>query len=116
MLKKLALVAVLVPFATVPAFAQATRAEVKAEAASANKSGAIGKGDEMKAPKSKSTAARADVKTEAKAANKAGDIATGEEAGKMEKSKSTKARADVKGEAKAAEKSGAIQKGEAQKP
>ena len=116
MLKKLALIAILAPFAAVPALAQQTRADVKAEAASANKSGAISKGDEMKAPKSKSTAARTDVKGEAKAANKAGGEVSETESAKTTKTKSEKARTDVKGEAAAANKAGKISTGEAQKP
>ncbi len=56
------------------------RADVKADAAAANKSGEIQKGDaDAKGPKAaKSDKARADVKAEAKAANKAGEIQKGE--------------------------------------
>lgn len=112
MLKKLALIAILAPMATLPALAQQTRAEVKAEAASASKSGAIATGEETKAPKTKSTKARAGVKGEAKAATKSHEIATGQEAGKVEKAKSEKARPEVKKETAAANKAGKIEKGE----
>jgi len=55
-----------------------TRAEVKAEAAAANKAGTIEKGAAVAAPtKSTSDKARADVKAEAAAANKAGEIGKG---------------------------------------
>ena len=80
------------------AFAQtaapAARAEVKADTASAVKSGAIAKGQTPDAPKAKSTAARSDVKAEAAGAEKTGAIATGQ-ATKEPKATSTKARADV---------------------
>ena len=116
MLKKLALIAILVPFAAAPVFAQATRAEVKAEAASANKAGKIATGEEpMTGPKSKSTANRAVVKGEAASANKMGTIATGEESN-APKSKSTANRAAVKAEAASANKAGKIATGEASKP
>ena len=78
MLKKLALIAVLVQFAAVPAFAQATRAEVKAEAASAEKSGANKTGEGSASPAGKSTKARADVKKEAADAEKTGANKTGQ--------------------------------------
>ena len=55
-----------------------TRAEVKAEAASANKSGSIEKGAAVpKASKPTSNKPRAEVKAEAAAANKAGEIGKG---------------------------------------
>ena len=95
----------------VSAFAQTTRAEVKAEAASANKAGAIAKGEGSDAPKPKSTAARADVKMEAAAAEKSGTIATGQ-VSKESKPMSTKARAEVKSETKDAVKKGEIKKGQ----
>ena len=95
----------------VSAFAQATRAEVKAEAASANKSGAIAKGQTSDAPKPKSTAARADVKKDAAAAEKAGTIATGQVT-KEPKATSTKARTEVKAETKDAVNAGEITKGQ----
>jgi hypothetical protein len=78
MFKKIAIAAALSQLLVVGAFAQATRAEVKAEAASANKSGAIAKGEATVAPAAKSTAARADVKKDAAAAEKAGTIPKGE--------------------------------------
>ncbi len=89
------------------AFAQATKAEVKAEAASANKAHAIESGELSKAPKTKSTAARADVKKDAASASKAHAIESGEVA-KEPKAKSTKARAEVKAETKDAIKKGDV--------
>jgi hypothetical protein len=116
----LATVFVLSQAVALSAFAQEkTRAEVKAEAASAVKSGAIPKG-EQSAPemKAKSTKARADVKSDTKGAVKAGETAKSEgeksEGGAMKKTQSTKARADVKAETKAAVKAGEIPKGEAE--
>ena len=96
----------------VSAFAQTTRAEVKAEAASANKSGAIGKGEVTQPAKAKSTAPRAEVKKEAAAAEKAGTIPAGEAGSKDPKAKSEKARAEVKAETKDAVKKGEIAKGD----
>ena len=78
MFKKIALIAVLAQFAAVPAFAQATRAEVKAEAASANKSGKVVKGEGSASPEGKSTKSRPEVKAEAAAANKSGAVVKGE--------------------------------------
>jgi exosome complex RNA-binding protein Csl4 len=95
----------------VSAFAQTTRAEVKAETKEAVKSGDIAKGQVADAPKAKSTAARADVKKEAAAAEKAGTIATGQET-IAPKAKSVKARAEVKADTKDAVKSGDIAKGQ----
>ncbi len=115
MLKKLALIAILAPFAALPVLAQQTRAEVKAEAASANKSGAIEKGDVSKAPKAKSEKARAEVKGESKSANKAGGTVDETASAKTTKTKSEKARPDVKKETAEANKAGKIEKGEAQK-
>ena len=114
MLKKLALIAVLVQFAAVPAFAQATRAEVKAEAASANKAGATKTGEGSASPTGKSIAARADVKKDAAMAEKTGANKTGEGSASPT-GKSTKARADVKKEAAAAEKAGTNKTGEGTK-
>ncbi|OYV02111.1 MAG: hypothetical protein CFE45_01850 [Burkholderiales bacterium PBB5] len=78
MFKKIAIAAALSQLLVVGAFAQATRAEVKAEAASANKAGAIAKGEATNAPAAKSTAARAEVKKDAAAAEKSGAIPKGE--------------------------------------
>ena len=89
-----------------------TRAAVKAEAASAVKSGAIDKGEQVTVPKTASTKARADVKADAKAAVKAGAIDKGEQVSSP-KVASTKDRAEVKKEAAAAVKSGETRKGEA---
>lgn len=93
----------------------ATRAEVKAEARTANKAGEIarGEGDLSKAATVKSKKARAAVKSEAKTANVAGEIPRGDmDSAKTEAAKSTMPRADVKAEAKAATKADAIKKGE----
>lgn len=115
----LATVFVLSQAVALSAFAQEkTRAEVKAEAASAVKSGAIPKG-EQSAPemKAKSTKARADVKSDTKGAVKAGETAKseGEKAeGAVAKVKSTKDRKAVKDETKAAVKAGDIPRGEAE--
>lgn len=125
-MKKLALAAILVAtqvFA-VSAFAQdKTRADVKADAASANKAGAIAKGEgSAPAATAKSTKPRADVKAEASAANKAGAVPKGEASGDKPAAKSTMtaeekaaARAKRKADAAAANKAGAIPKGEAAK-
>ena len=88
-----------------PAFAQATRAELKSEAASANKAHAIPSGELTKESKAKSTKARSEVKQDAASANKAHAIDSGE-VGKESKTKSTKARAEVKAETKDAVKKG----------
>ena len=109
----------------ISAFAQDTsRASVRAEAASANKAGAIPKG-EAGAPvaAAKSTKARPDVKAEAAAATKAGTTPSTkrEEAGNrpakvtMTKEEKAEARAKRKAEAAAANKAGTIPKGEASK-
>ena len=87
-----------------------TRAEVKKEAAAANKSGAVEKGEASKNPEGKSEKARAEVKKEAAAAEKSGKI--DKEVTSAPAAKSEKARADVKKEAAAAEKAGTIEKGE----
>ena len=126
-MKKLAIAAILVAsHAWAPsAFAQdKSRADVKAEAASANKAGAIAKG-EGTAPiaAAKSTKARADVKADAASANKTGATPSTrrEEAGNrpakvtMTKEEKAAARAKRKAEAAAANKAGAIPKGEASK-
>jgi hypothetical protein len=95
------------------AFAQATRAEVKAETASANKAGKITTGDlDAPVPKPKSTANRSQVKSEAAAAEKSGQIPSGEQSQKTPKPKSTANRAEVKSETKAANKAGDIATGE----
>ena len=126
-MNKLALAAVLVAVQSlaVSAFAQdKTRADVKAEAAAANKAGAIPKG-EAAAPvaAAKSTKARAEVKADAAAATKAGTTASTkrEEAANrpakitMTKEEKAEARAKRKAEAAAANKAGTIPKGEASK-
>ena len=64
------------------AFAQTTRAEVKSEAASANKARAIPSGEMTKEPKAKSTKAKAEVKAETKDAIKKGDMPAAGEVGK----------------------------------
>ena len=89
------------------------RAEVKGEAAAANKAGTIEKGAAVpKATKPKSDHPRAETKAEAAAANKAGTIEKGEGAPKTTKPSSNKPRAEVKAEAAAANKAGDISKGE----
>jgi hypothetical protein len=95
----------------VSAFAQTTRAEVKAETKEAVKAGDIATGQVSDVPKAKSTAARADVKKEAAAAEKAGTIATGQ-VSNAPKTTSTKARAEVKADTKAAVKKGEIATGQ----
>ena len=87
------------------AFAQATRAEVKSDAASANKAHAIPSGEMTKEPKAKSTKDRAEVKKDAASANKAHAIESGEKLNEP-KAKSTKAKAEVKAETKDAIKKG----------
>ncbi|MFZ2652149.1 MAG: DUF4148 domain-containing protein [Burkholderiaceae bacterium] len=125
-MKKLALAAVLVASQSLAlsAFAQdKTRADVKADTASAVKAGAIPKG-EANAPQAaaKSTKARADVKADTAAATKAGAIAKGETSAPkpaarttMTKEERDAARAKRKAETAAAVKAGAIPKGEATK-
>ncbi len=123
-MKKLVLAAILVVSQSLAlsAFAQdKTRADVKADTASAVKSGAIPKG-EGSAPQAaaKSTKARAEVKTDAAAATKAGTVPKGElEAASPKPTKNTMtaeekaaARAKRKAEAAAANKAGTIPKGE----
>lgn len=109
-----ALAAVAALFTAQAALAQgATRAEVKADAASAVKSGAVAKGEgPAAAAKPKSTADRAEVKKEAAAAAKAGKIEKGPSADAGKDVKSTKDRAEVKKEAAAAVKGGDVAKGE----
>ncbi len=86
-----------------------SRAEVKAEAAKANKAGEIHTGEvEEKMPMTKSNVKRMDVKTEAARANKAGEIQTGEEEPKKVDTKSNMKRADVKADTARANKAGTI--------
>lgn len=90
-----------------------TRAEVKAETASANKAGKIATGDmDAPTPKPKSTANRSQVKSDTAAAEKSGQIATGDLPAKTAKPKSTASRTDVKAETKAANKAGEIPTGD----
>lgn len=109
-----ALILTAIAFGAQPALAQtATRAEVKAEAASAVKAGAVAKGEGPAATaKPKVTKDRAEVKMEAAAATKAGKIEKGPSADAGKDAKSTKDRAEVKKEAAAAVKSGDTAKGE----
>ncbi len=84
-----------------------TRAEVKSEAAAANKAGTIEKGAAVAAPtKPKSDHTRAETKAEAAAANKAGTIEKGAAVPKATKPTSDHSRAETKAEAAAATKSG----------
>lgn len=86
-----------------------SRAEVKAEAAKANKAGEIHTGEsEEKATLPKSDKKRADVKADTKKANKAGEIHTGESEEKSAAPKSDKKRADVKADTAKANKAGAL--------
>lgn len=99
-------------FTAQAALAQATRAEVKAEAASAVKSGTAAKGEGPAAtPKLKSNKDRAEVKKEAATAVKAGAIEKGPSADAAKGAKSTKDRAEVKKDAAAAVKAGEVGKG-----
>jgi len=99
-------------FASQAVVAQTTRAEVKAEAASAVKAGAVAKGEGPAAmAKPKHTKARAEVKAEAAAAEKAGAIEKGPSPDAGKGAKSTKARAEVKKEAAEAVKAGEVGKG-----
>jgi len=86
-----------------------SRADVKAEAAKANKAGEIHTGEsEEKMPMTKSNMKRADVKAETAKANKAGEIQTGEEEPKRVDTKSNVKRADVKAETAKANKAHTI--------
>jgi hypothetical protein len=126
-MNKLVLTAVLVAAQSLAlsAFAQEkSRADVKADTASAAKAGAIPKG-EQNAPQApaKSTKARADVKAETAGAAKTGTIAKGEASGEKPAAKSTAtpeeqaaAKAKRKADAEAANKAGAIPKGESSVP
>ena len=88
-----------------------TRAEVKAEAAAANKAGTIEKGAAVpKATKPTSDHTRAETKAEAAAAVKAGEIEKGAAVPKATKPTSDHTRAETKAEAKDAVKSGEAQK------
>jgi hypothetical protein len=96
-----------------------TRADVKAQARAAEKSGEIPRGDaslNMDRDTTKSTANRASVKATTKAAEKAGQIPTGQASKNLgeDTSKSVANRAEIKQETKAAEKAGEIPRGEAQ--
>lgn len=111
MLKKLLIAAVVAQLSVGMVFAQTTRAEVKAEGASANKSGKVIAAEGSTEPAGKSVKPRAEVKKEGGATNKAGAAAAVE--GTTEpKGKSTKARTEVKQEAAAANKAGAKIAGE----
>jgi Domain of unknown function (DUF4148) len=99
-----------------------TRAEVKAEAAAANKAGKIPTGQESVVgqdmpKKPKSDTSRAAVKEETRAAVKAGTIPTGQESVPRQDmtkkpAKSDLTRAEVKDETKAAVKAGTIPTGQ----
>ncbi len=124
-MKKVTLVAfVVAQVFALSAFAQDSkpRAEVKAEAAAANKAGTIAKGEQdTKTPAANvAPKARAEVKAEAAAANKAGTIEKGDasdtakpaKATKMTKEEKAAARAKRKAETAKAAKAGEIVKGE----
>ena len=110
-MKKLLIAAVVAQLSMGVAFAQATRAEIKAEGASANKAGKVIAAEGTTEPSGKSVKPRTDVKKEGGAANKAGD-ATAREGTTEPKGKSTKARAQVKKDAASANKAGAKIAGE----
>ncbi len=96
------------------AAAPTTRAEVKADAASAVKAGTIAKGEgpsAMTNAKPKVSQDRADVKKEAAAAEKAGTIEKGPSPNPGKDAVSVKSRAEVKVEAAAAVKAGEVGKG-----
>ena len=116
-MKKIALISALVLSNALvfSAFAQTTRAEVKADAASAVNSDATAKGQVTKEPKAKSTAARAEVKAEAASAKKSGAIAKGQAAASAPKAMSVKSRAEVKAETKDAVKKGEVAAGQGTK-
>lgn len=111
MLKKLLIAAVVAQLSMGVAFAQATRAEVKAEGASANKAGKVIAAEGTTEPSGKSVKPRTDVKKEGGAANKAGEV-TAAEGTTEPKGKSSKARPEVKKEAASANKAGAKIAGE----
>lgn len=111
MLKKLLIAAVVAQMSIGVAFAQASRAEVKAEGASANKSGKVIAAEGTTGPSGKSVKPRAEIKKDGGAANKAGGV-TATEGTTEPKGKSTKVRTEVKTEAAAANKSGAKIAGE----
>jgi len=119
-MKKFALASALV-LTLVSSYAQTSRPEVKAEAASANKAGTTVRGEGSGAiPATPSTKARADVKGEAAAANKSGDVVKGEGSNvkaekkpKLTAEEKAAARAKRKAEAASAVKAGATVKGEA---
>ena len=116
-MKKIALISALVLSNALvfSAFAQTTRAEVKAEAASAVKSGTTPQGRVTKEPKAKSTADRAEVKAEAASAKKSGAIAKGQAPASAPNVMSVKSRAEVKSETKDAVKKGEIATGQGTK-
>ncbi len=121
----LAAVVVAAQALAVAAWAQdKTRADVKAEAAAANKAGAIPKGEATTpVAASKSTKDRADVKADAAAAVKAGTTTSSRREAAanrpakitMTKEEKAAARAKRKAETAAANKAGTIPKGEASK-
>lgn len=102
------------------AFAQATRAEVKADTASAVKSGKTVEGQatpaEAKGTKTTSDKARSDVKSDTAKANKAGNLdsahAQTAEAKGASKPTSDKSRAAVKSETATAVKKGEVKSGQ----
>jgi hypothetical protein len=120
-MKKFALASALV-LTLVSSYAQPTRPEVKAEAASANKSGTTVRGESSgSVAATPSTKARAEVKGEAAAANKSGDTVKGESSNtkvekksKMTAEEKAAARAKRKADAASAVKSGATVRGESQ--
>jgi hypothetical protein len=104
----------------VSAFAQAARADVKADTASAVKSGQTVEGQaapaEAKGAKTSSTKARSDVKADTAAANKSGNIVAGKatdaEAKGTTKPTSDKSRSAVKSDTASAVKKGEVKTGQ----
>ena len=90
--------------ALAPAFAQKTREEVRAEAASATRAGHIDRGEVTREPATPSVRERTEVKAESRAAVKAGAIDRGEvtSAPPAASSAAGKSRAEVRAEAASA--------------
>jgi hypothetical protein len=120
-MKKLVALLALAQILTLPALAQAqsgrTRAEVSAEALSANRAGQLTHGDDINFPDQIGTAGRqltrAEVKADTRAAAAAGDLHSDGEIGAMPSpaSDSHLTRAQVKAETRAALASGELQRG-----
>ena len=91
-----------------------TRAQVKAEAIQAQRSGLIAYGDAgYKTPDAVSTKTRAEVRAETAQALAADEISFGEAGYKTPHAVSTRSRAEVRAEAIEAQRQGTLQRGEA---